>query len=439
LLSHSSLQLKEPFLSFACVHQVAANPVPLAYTLMTLDEVLTAARFPSDPNVTQRSAALRLFLAEHYCKVAPCTLPNPNGYWLRSADMTLPWPVDSHIQQISDQPHTGIALAVLNDALHALGGVGTYISSASDGGYDSYATNWIFDPVRNSWAAGTPMRDARAGHTAVTLGGKIIVYGGYDQSAGSGVGRDDFSSIGSTEIYDPAQSTWTSVKDGPERSWHAAAVVGDLMYVVGGTNCYMDKLCYSHVDPYPDTGFLSSASRYNPANDSWTELPPMSTPRYGPAAAEFNGELWVFGGFDGNWTLDTVEVFDPLRNTWGPCRCVMLTPRMLHAGLAWNGQFWLLGGFGANATRYNGAGGTHGWKGNWAEALKSVHAFNPTTYTWNTAIPAMTDVRTAFKAAVLGEELFVVRGGPIEAGTYIEGNVNQCGSVERYWNATPMW
>ena len=415
--------------------------MPLAYTLTTLDEVLTAARFPKDPNVTQRSSALRVFLAEHYCKVAPCTLPNPNGYWLRSADMTLPWPVDSHIQKISQQPHTGIALAVLNGALHALGGVGTYIPSITSAGYVSYATNWIFDPIRNSWASGTPMLVARAGHTAVTLGGKIIVYGGYDESTP----YDRFLSTGSIESYDPVQSTWTGMKDGPERSWHAAAVVGGLMYVVGGTNCYMDALCYSSSPIRANIAFLSSASRYNPANDSWTELPPMSTPRYGPAAAGHNGALWVFGGFDGNFTLDTIEVFDPARNAWNPCWPTpptdgrMPTPRMLHAGLEWNGQLWLLGGFGANATRYNGAGGTHGWSGDWAEELKSVHAFNPTTYTWNTAIPAMTDARVAFKAAVLGEELFVVRGGPIEAGKSMNGNVGQCGSVERYWNATPMW
>eukprot|EP00966_Prymnesium_polylepis_P191860 4445892-Prymnesium_polylepis.1 len=92
--------------------QVAANPVPLAYTLMSIDEVLTADRFPSDANIGKRSDTLRLFLALHYCSIAPCAVPSKDGYWVGVAGLGMPQP-DGSEQHL---PSVGVALAVLNDA-----------------------------------------------------------------------------------------------------------------------------------------------------------------------------------------------------------------------------------------------------------------------------------------------------------------------------------
>lgn len=53
----------------------------------------------------------------------------------------------------------------------------------------------IYDPVTNSWSAGTPMPTARWSLAATSMGGKIYVVGGFVPGVGT---------VGTVEVYDPA-------------------------------------------------------------------------------------------------------------------------------------------------------------------------------------------------------------------------------------------
>jgi N-acetylneuraminic acid mutarotase len=88
-----------------------------------------------------------------------------------------------------------------------------------------------YDPERDSWrllsAAGAP--SARAGHSAVWTGSRMIVFGGCGQAV-AGSCADAFS-------YDLAADRWAVIKPAPPiapRAGHVAAWTGSSMFLWGG-------------------------------------------------------------------------------------------------------------------------------------------------------------------------------------------------------------
>lgn len=178
---------------------------------------------------------------------------------------------------------------------------------------------------------------------------------------------------------------------------------------------------------------------YDPRNNSWSDLPPMSSARFGAAAAAVNGRLYVTGGFD-KTSLNTVEMYDPTANKWSVTQS-MSTPRMLHAALEVEGKLFALGGYGAGATTFHGLG---------AGLVSSMEVYNPNITKWVGAPPNMSVAHTAFQAVLLVGRLYAVSGGAIPDGPYrrsLRSTValqletkaeDEAGGpiVERYWNGS---
>jgi N-acetylneuraminic acid mutarotase len=83
----------------------------------------------------------------------------------------------------------------------------------------------------------------------------------------------------------------------------AAAVVGDKIYYFGGYNI---------------ASILNYNQCYDPITDEWTQKAPMPTARWGCAAVEMKGLIYVFGGAikkDNTITLKC-ERYDPILNLW---------------------------------------------------------------------------------------------------------------------------
>ena len=59
----------------------------------------------------------------------------------------------------------------------------------------------------------------------------------------------------------------------------------------------------------------SSCEVYDPASNSWRAIAPMGSKRYGLAAAVVGGLLYALGGYDGS-SLSSCEVYDPASNSW---------------------------------------------------------------------------------------------------------------------------
>jgi len=86
---------------------------------------------------------------------------------------------------------------------------------------------------------------------------------------------------------------------------------------------------------------------YNPITDEWDVLPPMPTPRVGPAAAAVDGKIYVIGGFNRDtWSPNpVVEIYDIKNGTWstGPSKP---TPCSWAKAVALGGKIYVLGGVG---------------------------------------------------------------------------------------------
>ena len=54
------------------------------------------------------------------------------------------------------------------------------------------------------------------------------------------------------------------------------------------------------------------AERYDPVNNTWETLSPMSEARHGVASAVLNGKLYAIGGHG----LSSVEIYDPSTESW---------------------------------------------------------------------------------------------------------------------------
>jgi N-acetylneuraminic acid mutarotase len=154
---------------------------------------------------------------------------------------------------------------------------------------DFFNTGGRYDPVSNTWAptSTSPAPKARAWHTAVWTGSRMVVWGGLADNFGS------FLNTGGR--YDPVGDAWTPtaiLKTPQARSNHTAVWTGSLMVVWGGVG---------------GGSFLNTGGRYDPASDTWK----ATTTANAPEGRELHTTVWtgsamlVWGGFLDGAYLDT--------------------------------------------------------------------------------------------------------------------------------------
>jgi Kelch motif len=122
--------------------------------------------------------------------------------------------------------------------------------------------------------------------------------------------------------------------------FNGTATGNDVLYAIGGTN---------------GTSVLGTCEMYDVANGTWTEMAPMPTPRaYLAVVGGTDSKIYAIGGADASGNpLATVEVYNPQTNSWseGPS---LNTPRShLAAILAYLDDIFVAGGDGASGTPLN--------------------------------------------------------------------------------------
>ena len=210
--------------------------------------------------------------------------------WTRKKDM----PVKVHHQ----------AQAAYNGKLYVFGGCLRAIS-----GEDGTQNAWEWDPATDNWRALAPLPVKRCSAVADEVGGKIYLIGGLEPME-NGKGT---RVTGRNEMYDPATNTWTERSPMPTTRNHAmSGAVNGKIYVMGG------RLAAGNI---PVTTNIDTVEEYDPATNLWSPVKErMLQVRSGGGWATCNGRIYVGGG---EWitrefyaALRAVDAYDPATNTW---------------------------------------------------------------------------------------------------------------------------
>ncbi len=166
----------------------------------------------------------------------------------------------------------------------------------------------IYNPTTNAWSNGNPSNNTGSEfYQGAVVNGLIYVIGG----------RPTFLIGSQVNIYNPATNSWSLGAPMPiESAGHATAVVNGKIYVIGGR---------TGDAPFAG-GVLNTLQIYDPARNSWTLGPPLPTARSDLAAAVIGGIVYVIGGWNGVTTVGTVEAYDAAANTWS-AKSPLPTPR----------------------------------------------------------------------------------------------------------------
>jgi uncharacterized protein (TIGR03437 family) len=180
--------------------------------------------------------------------------------------------------------------------LYACGGR-TSTSSAS-----TVATLHRFDPAASppAWSSLdlALMPTGLNGGEAVFLKGKIYIPGGVTSAVTLSLLHF---------AYDVASNTWATAAEPPSAAFLYALAVDEARGV------------YYHTGGIPtSTGTVgvTTVRLYDPNTNTWTDLPPMSTARFGHEAALIEGKLYVVGGIGPSGGLQSGEVYDFTTRQW---------------------------------------------------------------------------------------------------------------------------
>lgn len=161
-------------------------------------------------------------------------------------------------------PRGALALAVLGNRIHALGGTVEDVSNAHE----------VYDVVADRWSPANPMPTARDHLAAVAWQGRVWALGGRTAFLGT--------QYASVEIYDPATDSWRTGPPLPSgRGGLAAAALGDRILVFGGEAPFR---------------IFNATEMYEPAGDRWIAKTPIPTPRHGMGAVVVAGRVYLPGG-----------------------------------------------------------------------------------------------------------------------------------------------
>ncbi|KAG5278834.1 hypothetical protein AALO_G00103240 [Alosa alosa] len=207
-------------------------------------------------------------------------------------------------------------------------------------------------------------------------------------------------SLSYLEAYNPCSGAWLRLADlQVPRSGLAACVISGLFYAVGGRN--------NAPDGNMDSNTLDC---YNPMNNCWLRVSWRARRNALGRGRHRPGMIAPWGGSHGCIHHNSVERYDPERDTWH--LVAPMQTRRIGVGVAViNRLLYAVGGF----------DGTH--------RLSSSECYNPEKDEWKTMAP-MNTVRSGAGVCAMGSHIYVMGG---------YDGTNQLNTVERYEVETDAW
>lgn len=233
---------------------------------------------------------------------------------------------------------SGFAVAAFQSKIYVIGGTtGTSDASGFTGKTE------VYDPATDSWETKEPMPTPRADLCANVVDGKIYLIGGKEYWEGS-LNHE----LNVTEVYDPATDSWTTNASMPIPTFgYASTVVNGKIYVMGGARQFSDN--------WISLETVGSNQVYDVQNDTWStgvDLPTATS--YAAAAATIGvtapKRIYVVGGFNQVNYSSAVNVYDVENETWRTGTSMFTARRnlalavvddVLYAIGGFNGENWL--------------------------------------------------------------------------------------------------
>lgn len=284
-------------------------------------------------------------------------------------------------------------------------------------------TGASYDPMANTWTpistTGAPV--ARREHSAVWTGSRMLVWGGLGSTGNLDTGGS----------YDPETDSWTAISTvgAPEkRRNHTVVWTGTHMLVWGGE---------SNLSFFDNTG-----GAYHPDSDTWTTITTAGEPggrRY-HAAVWTGTHMLVWGGQGSGGDMNNGGRYHPGTDTWTAITTTGApTARYSHTAV-WTGSRMLVwGGYGGGPLNSGGSydpgadswtviastGVPHRhshtavwtggrmliWGGIGVGYLDSGGSYDPGTNTWATIPPAGTPSARYLHTAVAASGRMLIWGG----------------------------
>jgi N-acetylneuraminic acid mutarotase len=265
-----------------------------------------------------------------------------------------------------------------------------------------------YDPATDHWTKKKTMALPSHHVAFTTYHDKIYAFGGFVLPES---GPPAWVPIDNAWEYDPVADTWKALAPMPTKRGAAlAAVVGDLIYVIGGATTIAGSK-ETAVHPARPQMSVGTVEEYDPLKNTWRERSPMPTPRNHAAIGVVNGKIYVIGGRVGAAFIGlasdiaVVEEYDPSTDQWGAPRARMPTARSAIGAGVYDGRIYVAGG------EYQDP--------RMMATFRAVEAYDPATNTWS-EMPPMPVSRHGLAVGVIGNRLHVVSGDVQSAGTGVE-------------------
>jgi N-acetylneuraminic acid mutarotase len=206
---------------------------------------------------------------------------------------------------------------------------------------------------------------------AGVIGDTIYVVGGTDGYA---------RALNSLEAYDINTDTWRDAAKMPQPLHHmAVATDGEKLYVLGGYAGFGGRM-------------VDSAFAYDPKSDTWAEIGRLSDFRSNASAAILFKRLYMIGGQTAAGTDGNVSVYDFERSSWDDI-VKMSTPRTELQAVAASDRLYAIGGNSGSVTG----------------SSSKTEFFEPKDQKWHSAI-GMSVPRSSFAATSVGGLIYVFGG-----------------------------
>jgi kelch-like protein 18 len=108
----------------------------------------------------------------------------------------------------------------------------------------------------------------------------------------------------------------------------------------------MDGLIFA-IGGHSGPSRLNTVEYYDPSKNSWSSVCPLSVPRTIAGSSSIGGSIYVVGGYDGKEYLNSVESYDVEMDRWLPCPSMHVC-RSAMGLVGLDGCLYACGGFNGN-------------------------------------------------------------------------------------------